>query len=294
MTGSLEPPARLPVPQPVLKRRSPAAETARTPNAVSPGRPGAWLADAILAAQGIERPMIALVIDDLGLNRRLTARALALPPPLTAAFLPYAYDLPAQTTAARAAGHELIVHVPMEPLGTDDPGPGALLLDLEPSERTARLRADLARFEGHVGVNNHMGSRLTADRAAMAEMMAELAGRDLLFLDSRTSPASVADLAAETAGVPYAVRDVFIDDVDEPATIARMLQRLERVARERGHAIGIGHPRPATLAALERWRPAAEAQGLAFVPLSVVVAARWCAGGAREACRIAVASRPAP
>lgn len=236
----------------------------------------AWLRNA--AVQPIEdgRPKIAIVIDDLGNNRPNTAALNRLPGPLTLAFLPYANNLVEQTAAARSAGHELLIHMPMEAVTEDWPGPNALLLSLSKEEFRDRLRQSFERFHGFVGINNHMGSRLTADGGSMAMVMAELRSRDLLFLDSKTTPISVGTNEARRSGVPYAQRDVFLDNVPETAAVLRQLRATEQVARRRGFAIAIGHPNDTTIQALRRWLPEVAERGFSIVPVSTVVALRTC------------------
>ncbi len=217
-------------------------------------------------------PAIAIVIDDLGLNRRQTAAASELPGPLTMAFIAYADDLALQTATARAFGHEIFLHLPMEPIDADEnPGPNALLASLSDAELRARLVENLDRFTGYVGVNNHMGSRLTQDGGAMAVVMAELKHRDLMFLDSVTIGRSLAHRTAVTFGVPSAQRDVFLDNVPDVASIMRQLAALEAVANQRGYAIAIGHPHPATVAALAQWLPDVVARGFRLVPASEII-----------------------
>ena len=185
-------------------------------------RTPAWLRNAVASAAD-RRPAIALVIDDMGINRRAAAAINRLRGPLTLAFLPYATKLDEQTRAARAAGHELLVHVPMEPRGQEWPGPNALTSQLEPAELITRLRTHLSSFRGFVGINNHMGSLLTTDPMRMAILMAELRRLGLLFLDSRTTPQSIAAREAERIGVPHAQRDVFIDNDLDRGSVLREL-----------------------------------------------------------------------
>jgi polysaccharide deacetylase 2 family uncharacterized protein YibQ len=238
-----------------------------------------WLRNAVTKPLLDDRPAIVVVLDDLGMNRANTAELNQLKAPLTLAFLPYAGALERQTKAARAAGHELLLHVPMEPVGKEWPGPGALISSLDDQEMLRRLRMQLQSFDGFVGINNHMGSLLTTDRRRMALVMAELHRRGLLFLDSRTTGASVAAAEAHRVGVPHAVRDVFLDnDLDAPH-IHHQLAAVERVARRHGMAIAIGHPHDATIAALRHWLPTLEAKGFALVPISTIVARRACAEG---------------
>jgi polysaccharide deacetylase 2 family uncharacterized protein YibQ len=214
------------------------------------------------------RAAVAIVIDDMGLDRRRSERTIRLPATLSLAYLPYAPDLAAQTNAARQAGHEVLLHLPMEPLGQHDPGPGALRASLGEAENLRRLRAALAAVPGAVGVNNHMGSRFTEDAAALAPILAEIGARGLYFLDSRTSPRSLAYTTARELGLPTLGRDVFLDDSDAPEAIARQIAAMEARARRTGGVIAIGHPREATLAALEAWLAEARARGFATVPLS--------------------------
>jgi hypothetical protein len=258
-----------------------AAVRAAAPSVIGPrheapdGPVPAWRANAIPVALD-RRPMVAVVLDDLGLNRTRTAAAAALPGPLTLSFLAYAENLPAQTRLARAAGHELLLHQPMEPEGAEDPGPQALLTGLSAAENRARLEAALNRLPGIVGINNHMGSRFTADAAAMRPVMAALRARGLLYLDSRTTGRSVGVAAAAEAGVPHAGRDVFLDHdrAAGRAYVERRLAELEALAHETGAAVAIGHPADATLAALADWLPGLSARGLQLVPISAIVGAR--------------------
>jgi hypothetical protein len=257
--------------------------------APAPGHVPAWLRNAVASPPTGDRPLIALVLDDLGMNRRNTAALNRLPGPLTLAFLPYAGELEQQARAGRAAGHELLLHVPMEPDGDEWPGPDALLTSLSPEEFDRRLIKALDSFTGFVGVNNHMGSRLTAARGPMARILAELRRRELLFLDSKTSARSVGALEARRHAVPYAQRDIFLDNEVELGYVMRQLRAVEHVAEQRGMAIAIGHPHDVTIEALRRWLPQLEARGFALVPLSTIVARQACVDA-----EIMVAACPLP
>ncbi|WP_340119085.1 divergent polysaccharide deacetylase family protein [Pelagibius sp. 7325] len=235
--------------------------------------PALWQQNAIAVAPAAGKPMIAIVLDDVGVNRRGALNAIELPAPLTLAFMTYADGLAKMTAEARDHGHELMLHVPMQPMSeTMDPGPNVLRDDLPAAELVQRLGWGLARFDGYVGVNNHMGSRFTASPEGMALVMRELKARGLLFLDSLTAGNSVAGEAAARSGVPYAVRDVFLDnEPDDLAAIHRQLAILEQTARQRGYAIGIGHPHDGTVTALQQWIPEMRARGFALVPISAIV-----------------------
>ncbi|MEW5728311.1 MAG: divergent polysaccharide deacetylase family protein [Pseudomonadota bacterium] len=245
---------------------------------VPPGGP-AWKRHAVAAPRTAGLPMIAVVIDDMGIDRRRSERTAALRAPLTLAWLPYAEDLPRQTEAARKRGHELLVHMPMEPLGESyDPGPDVLEVGLGPDEIRRRVALGLSRFEGFVGVNNHMGSRFTGDAAGMRVVMEEMRRRGLLFLDSVTTEKSVAPDLARRYMVPFAARQVFLDNDQSVAAVRAQLAKLEAHARKHGAAIAIGHPHDATIEALAGWLPTLEARGFVLVPLTAVVKARWAQG----------------
>lgn len=242
------------------------AEQAALPRPLSPATRHAVSTDVT-----DDTPVIAVVIDDMGLDQNRTARVTALPGPLTLSYLTYAKDLPTQSSAARDAGHEIMAHIPMEPLGPADPGPGALVTGATDAELRSRLKAYLDGWDGYVGINNHMGSKLTADESAMAVVMDELRSRGLLWLDSRTDSATVGEEAAAALGVPHVGRDVFLDNEDDRAAIDIQLGKLETLARRQGYAVAIGHPRDNTIQALAAWLPTLESKGLALVPVTEVV-----------------------
>lgn len=214
------------------------------------------------------KPRIAIVVDDLG-PARAAAATVALPAPLTLAILPYADNAPALAREARAHGHEVIVHLPMQPFDPGKyPGPRALRPGQSPEARLADLAWHLGRFDGYVGVNNHMGSRATSDLATMRQVLGEIARRGLYFLDSVTAESSVAASTARSLGMPHAVRDVFLDHRIDAAETRRRLAQLEAIARRRGYAIAIGHPHPSTLRVLQSWLASAPGRGFRLVPVS--------------------------
>jgi polysaccharide deacetylase 2 family uncharacterized protein YibQ len=238
-----------------------------------------WLRYAMPAPAPAGRAMVAIVIDDLGLDRKGAEAAIALDGRVTLSFMSYAPDLARLTSAAHEAGHEMIVHVPMEPLdGHIDSGPRSLLVRFDRDEILQRLRWDLDRFTGYVGINNHMGSRFTSDPRGMTTVLDELRSRGLLFLDSRTAASSVGNKLAAQMGVPHAARDIFLDDTISVPAIDAQLGALEKLARKRGSAIAIGHPHPATIAALAAWLPTLQARHLVLVPLTAIVRARIASG----------------
>ncbi len=252
----------------------------------SPGPPApeagdlpAWQRFAVAVPGAAGRSRIAIVIDDLGVDKPRTARAIRLPGPLTLSFLTYATGLKQQTRDARSAGHELLMHIPMEPGSTDvDPGPNVLLTGVPPQELLASLNWNLDQFGGYVGINNHMGSRFTADLAGMTIVMEVLKKRQLLFLDSMTAGNSAARKAARKIGVHFAGRNVFLDHLDDLAAIMKRLDEVERLALRTGAAIAIGHPREATLQALLPWLKGIEAKGFQLIPLSATLKTRVSRG----------------
>jgi polysaccharide deacetylase 2 family uncharacterized protein YibQ len=240
----------------------------------------AWLRFAVPAPPSGNRPLIAIVLDDLGLDRARTASAIRLSGAVSLSFMTYASDLAEQTDAARRAGHELLLHVPMEAVDQhENPGPHALYTALSREEILDRLRWGLSRFDGYIGINNHMGSKFTADRSAMAPVIDELSTRGLVFLDSRTTARSVGFALAAADGVPHVARDVFLDDDLAPAAISRQLGEVEGVARRRGSAIAIGHAHDTTLAALRAWLPSLAGRGLVLAPISAVIRYRTAEEG---------------
>ena len=234
----------------------------------------AWRRNAVPFRDLNARPLIAIVIDDVGLDRPRSRRAWELPGPLTMSFLPYAKDLRDQSRAARARGHELMLHLPMEPTGRNDPGPGALLVSMSDAEIRQRTTSALDSFEGFAGVNNHMGSRFTAFRPGMETVMRQLRPRGLMFLDSRTTRESVGDQTAQEVGVPVIVRHVFLDDDESIEAVRRKLADAEAVARRQGFVVAIGHPHEATLQALSEWLPTVQGKGLALAPATAVLRKR--------------------
>lgn len=230
-----------------------------------------WLRNAVPVELDDTKAKIVIVMDDLGLNKRRARQTVALPGPLTLAYMAYADDLDQQTSQARAAGHELMLHVPMEPRSTSiDPGPNVLLSGLPRDELLKSINWNLDQTNSVVGINNHMGSRFTSDLEGMQTVTEVLNERGLLFLDSVTSGSSVAHTAAEDAGIPFAVRNVFLDHDDDLASIKRQLRATESVAKRTGVAIAIGHPRDKTLEALREWLPTLSERGFQLVPISAV------------------------
>src|SRR5512145_1958001 len=176
-------PAKPPAPAP-----APAPQVATiAPPPINAGAEAAWLKNSVAFSVPQGRPSIAVVLDDVGVARSHAELAIDLPGVITLSFMTYADGVADMAARARAKGHELMLHVPMEPLGHEiDAGPHVLTVDAPESELLKRLAWGLDRFSGYVGINNHMGSRFTQDERGMRVVLGELKRRGLLFLDSRT------------------------------------------------------------------------------------------------------------
>ena len=228
-----------------------------------------------LSPEQLPEPSIAIVIDDLGYDDQAVARLIALGLPMTLSFLPFGTSLnPARTAAAD--GLQIIVHMPMEPIGNENPGPGAIMVGMPADAIKELVSRALARVPQAAGMNNHMGSKATADAKTIAPVMARLAGKGLFFLDSRTSGKSQARAQALLSGVPAIGRDIFLDNDPSVAAVTAQLQAAEQLARRRGYAVAIGHPHAGTMLALQRWLPAAVERGVRFTTLSRLAAIDTC------------------
>lgn len=225
-------------------------------------------------------PVIAICIDDLGADLAGTNRAMALPAEVAMSFLPYAQETPRLAKSAAEQGHLVLAHVPMQAIGNRDPGPMALKPGMTADEITSRLNWNLARVPGAVGVNNHEGSRFTAEEAGLVPVMARLWEKDLFFFDSRTGARSKGESVAKDMGVMTAGRDIFLDD-DRDA-VAAQLAALVRQAKRNGVAIAIGHPHDKTLTILKEWL--AQDHGVTLVPLDQAMRLK-------AARRVAIAAR---
>jgi len=227
----------------------------------------------IVPVSSAERPRASLVIDDLGQDPAHFSSLVAIGIPFTVSILP---KLPySHRTALQAAdlGMEILLHLPMEPFDFPEkhPGPGALFTDMTEEQILRRLGENLDTVPGVVGVNNHMGSRLTADLRVMEILMGEFKSRGLFFLDSKTSPRSLAFDTASRFGIPATQRDIFLDAYDEREFVRGQIIRLIELAKKHGRAIGIGHPYANTLAVLEEMKAEILESGVEWVPLSRMV-----------------------
>lgn len=202
-------------------------------------------------------PSISLIIDDIGYDRRLAMALFDLEPNITFSVLPWSPFGRSLAGKLKDRGAEVMLHLPMEPAEYPriNPGPGALLTDMEPDELLDQLKKNLEEVPGAVGVNNHMGSRLTAHADQMNQIFTILKKENLFFVDSRTSRDSQCQASARLLRLPYAQRDVFLDNHQDVAYITAQFRQLVKLAEKHGTAIGIGHPYRTTLEALEKELP---------------------------------------
>ena len=212
-------------------------------------------------------PVIAICVDDLGVDFGGTVKAMALPRDVTLAFLPYGRATPALAQESEHMGHEVLAHVPMEPIGRADPGP--MELKIGAPDIAERLAWSLARVPGLSGINNHEGSKFSTDAASLMPVAQAISARHLFFFDSRTIAGSQIVRVAHMYGVASAGRDVFLDNVLTDSAIQAQLDELAAKARKTGVAIAIGHPHEITLRLLRAWL--AEDHGLRLVPVSEAI-----------------------
>lgn len=214
---------------------------------------------------------VVIIIDDMGLTLR-SKQVEIMEGPLTLAYLPYADGLKERTKRAKSNGHELMVHIPMEAMNSKlDGGPKVLTTNLSAEQFKETLEWGLSQFDGYVGVNNHMGSRLTKDKRSMEKLMNIIKDKDVFFIDSKTIGSSVAAKTAQEYGIAYAERDIFLDHEISKDFVRNALKKLEKVVAQKGYGIAIGHPHKETIEVLKEWMPTLKEKGLELVPASAVV-----------------------
>jgi len=217
---------------------------------------------------------VAIVVDDLGLDRKAARALLALDAPLTFSVLPgrpFSQEI-AEKTHAR--GREIMLHLPMEPRGypLKDPGTGALFVSMTDDEIAKQVDENLNAVPYAAGVNNHMGSRFMEHEGKVRVMMELLKARNLFFLDSLTTQQSAGEKVARRCAVRLVKRDVFLDNESDVKDVKHQIDKLIRVAKANGSAVGICHPYPATIKALQEKLPEIMADGrLELVSASQII-----------------------
>lgn len=198
------------------------------------------------------KPKIAIIIDDIGNQKKLAIALMNLDLNLSFSVMPFRPFSRELALKAAALHHDVLLHLPMEPhnMRRWNPGRGALLLSMSQGEMGRILDQDLRELPMVIGVNNHMGSKFTENIPAMTYVLKILKARHLIWLDSLTSPKSVGFRLGRKLGLRTARRDVFLDNTQSAAAITAQLNKLIKLADRRGYAIGIAHPHPSTLKAL--------------------------------------------
>ena len=214
---------------------------------------GLWFASGVVAGTHTPRPVISIIIDDLGYSLSQAREVMAISPGITLSVLPFAPYSRKVSALARENQREFMLHLPMQGHEHKNLDPGILTLDMSETEFLDTLQENLAAIDGYVGINHHKGSRLTVDATRMRTLMRTLANRgDLFVIDSKTSSASHIGRFGREFGVPTADRNVFLDVERDPEAIRGQFMRLLKLARERGYAIAIGHPYPETVSTLKQ------------------------------------------
>ena len=231
------------------------------------------LISLILAAPAFAKgPVyVAIIIDDVGNSFSEGQRAINLPAQLTYSILPFTRYAKSLAADAHAKGKEVMLHEPMTNIYGKPIGPGGLVPAFSRSQFTNAFESALASVPFVRGVNNHMGSYLTQQPKQMGWLMQDIKHHHLFFIDSRTTPKTVALKVAEESNVISSRRDVFLDDVLSLYAIDRQFRELIRTARRNGTAIAIGHPHEITLDYLAMAIPQMQANGVYIVPASSLI-----------------------
>ncbi len=232
-------------------------------------RPAKLYAAAPVPSDG--KPRIALIVGGMGLDQAATIEAgTLLPAAVTFGFAPYGERLAEQVAETRAAGHEVILQLPMEDFGRED-RPFPHMLKAETPDIIERLHWLMSRFSGYAGVENYLGGRLLADEGSLRPILQEIAARGLYFVDDGTAPRSLATPLARDLALPSAKADVVIDAKDDAASMIAAMTRLEGLARERGFAVGTATGRSATNTTIGHYLSEAAKRGIVIIPLSQAV-----------------------
>ena len=235
-----------------------------------------WGVVAVERSQGSSVPQngakLAIILDDLGNDRHTAEEIFDLPYPLTISVLPNHEHSKEIAQEAERRGYEVMLHLPMQAVSTEKPEAQELRPGMAAREVSKLVNQFLQDIPGAVGVNNHQGSEATSDPALMRELMPVLRDHHLFYIDSRTTAATVAYETAQSSRVPSAFRNVpFLDDVAEVGAVRKQLELALRGAREKGEAVAIGHPHPATLQALREVLPNAQSEGVRLALASELV-----------------------
>jgi len=265
-------PAEAPVKEALLETVRHGSVPRIGPDGMRPAQAYAQVADK---AATPDTPRVAIIIAGLGIGSSTTEDAFAqMPAAVTFALTPYASDAAQLAARARAAGHEVLLQVPMEPADypDNDPGPQTLQVALTPQQNVDHLHWAMSRFQGYVGLINHTGARFTVSEPSLSPILRETARRGLIYVEDGSVPRSVAGQIAGANNLPYARARVIVDAVPSRAGIDRALERLEQIARERGTAVAVSSALPVAIDRIARWIEDAKARGITVVPITAVAA----------------------
>lgn len=213
---------------------------------------------------------IAIIVDDMGNSKHEADLLLEIDVPITFSIIPGLAHVREVAEAAHQKNREIMVHIPMEPKGVQIKPfeKNGLLLEMSDEEILKRLRGYIDSVPYAAGANNHMGSRFTEDRAKMRTVLNVLKDKNMFFIDSKTTPASVGDRLAREMGIRAASRNVFLDNEQDIGAIKAQIEKLAVMAKKTGGAIGICHPHKSTIQALAMTLPALKSDGITFVSAS--------------------------
>ncbi len=220
------------------------------------------------------RPRVAIVIGGLGLSKATTEAAITmLPGAVTLAFSPYGRDLQDYLDAAREAGHEVVLELPMEPFDYphNDPGKNALLTGAPVNENLANLEWLLSRFTGYAGVINEQGDKFLSAEQDLTPILKAVRSRGLYFLDRGTTKLSVLSRLAPQLKLVASTGAGYIDQRQSREDITRRLSEVEHIAREKGFAVGSGFHYPVTIEIVKEWCATLEEKGLVLAPVSAIM-----------------------
>lgn len=224
-----------------------------------------------------DAPKIALVLGGMGLNAKLTEKATRdLPGEVTFAFAPYGENLQEAVNRARNQGHEILLQLPLEPVGypANNPGPKTLVTSQDAAANINFLKWHMSRFAGYVGISNYMGTRFLSEAGALQPVMTEMKKRGLLFINDGGASRDMTDEVARTVGLPLRKGTRVIDADNDPKAIEAALAELEADARANGMAIGTGTGLPATIDAVAEWSKTLGDRGIILIPVSAAFRGR--------------------
>jgi hypothetical protein len=216
---------------------------------------------------------IAIIVGGIGINESGTDAAIeSLPGTVTLALAPYGKDLPRTLARARAAGHEILLQIPLEPFGypNNDPGPHTLTVAASAEENLERLHWLMSQATTYVGVMNFLGARFTSEETALEPVITEIGNRGLLYFDDGSSGMSRADTLAK-GRAPFARADAVLDALTEAKAIDDRLAEVEAIARRRGYAIATATAFPITIERIAEFAKSAADRGIEIVPLTALV-----------------------